>query len=242
MKINRVLPKIIALNINIAAKKVLSVVRSVLFLSLFFAGSSAAIAQTIQLLDQSGKPIHNAVVAIALANGLNTSAPEALAVMDQMNKQFLPNVLIIQQGQHVSFPNSDNIRHHVYSFSATKPFEIKLYKGAVTEPILFDQPGIVVLGCNIHDNMVGYIYVAHNETTYLSDVKGKVDLPAGTDEISIWHANLSLQNNQRITVSISQIPPLPGSDAVPITLDLLNVQDETGTQQKSSSKFKKKYN
>jgi plastocyanin len=234
--------KTVALNIKIALSKAGLTLGLILFLTLFFGSSTASIAQTIRLLDQSGAPVSNAVVGIALPDDRPVSVTNDVAIMDQIDKQFLPNVLVIQQGQQVSFPNSDNIRHHVYSFSAPKPFEIKLYKGAVTQPILFDQPGVVVLGCNIHDNMVGYIYVAHNETTYLSDEQGEVSLPAGTDEITIWHANLSMQNNQRNTLNIANMSPIPGSNVVPITLTLLNVKDETDTQPQNTSKFKKKFN
>ena len=51
----------------------------------------------------------------------------------------------------MTFPNLDPIMHHVYSFSATKPFEIKLYSGDPPTGILFDKPGVATLGCNIHD-------------------------------------------------------------------------------------------
>ena len=214
----------------------------ILFLTLFFATSPATFAQTLQLLDQFGTPISNAVVGFALPDSEQPSTTNDVAIMDQIDKQFLPNVLIVQQGQLVSFPNSDNIRHHVYSFSAPKPFEIKLYKGTVTDPILFDRPGIVVLGCNIHDNMVGYIYVAHNEKTYLSNEQGEVNLPAGTDKITIWHANLSIQNTQRNTLNIANMSPASESDVIPITLTLLNVKPETDTPPQNNSKFKKKFN
>ena len=110
----------------------------------------------------------NAVVEIGQANTAfkptNPSVKKLpVAVMDQVNKQFLPELLIVQQGQLVNFPNSDNIRHNVYSFSSAKSFQLKLYSGQPKEPIIFDTQGVVVLGCNIHDSMVGYIYVAKSE-------------------------------------------------------------------------------
>jgi len=219
-----------------------SCLKSTLFMVFLLFGVTAVQAQSLVLLDQVGKPIANAVVGIALTHSPASSATNEVAIMDQINKQFYPRVLVIQQGQSVSFPNSDDIRHHVYSFSAAKPFEIKLFKGAVTKPILFEQPGIVVLGCNIHDNMVGYIYVAKNEQTFISNELGEVELPAGSDLITIWHANLSSQNSQRDTLSIAKLSPITGSKFIPITLAMLLEQADPEVQQKGTSKFKKKYN
>jgi len=144
----------------------------------------------IQLLDQDNKPVSQAVISIPSETASNPTVQEV--VMDQINRQFSPHVLTINRGQFVSFPNSDNIRHHVYSFSDPKPFEIKLYRGTPTSPNLFDKPGIVILGCNIHDHMVGYIYVADNEMTAVTDENGMVVLEApATDEVKIWHSRLS---------------------------------------------------
>lgn len=216
--------------------------KSTVFITSLMLSAALVNAQSIVLLDKAGKPIADAIVGIAMPDSSPTSATDAVAIMDQINKQFYPRVLVIQQGQSVSFPNSDDIRHHVYSFSAAKPFEIKLFKGAVTQPIVFDRPGIVVLGCNIHDNMVGYIYVAKNEQTFISNALGQVELPAGSDQITVWHANLSTQNSQRDTLSIAKLSPLPGSNVIPITLDMLLEQTDTEVQQNSTSKFKKKFN
>lgn len=157
----------------------------------------------IQLLDQENKPISQAVVSIPSETATNPSAE--VAVMDQINKQFVPHVLTVNQGQFVSFPNSDNIRHHVYSFSDPKPFEIKLYRGTPTSPDLFDKPGIVILGCNIHDHMVGYIYVSDNELTAITDENGMVvfDAPA-PDNVKIWHSRLSKSADKIISKSLEK--------------------------------------
>lgn len=212
-----------------------------LLVAMCLACPALALAQTIKLIDQFGQPVTNAVVAIAQEQKPHI-VPTDIAVMDQMNKQFVPQVLVIQQGQQVSFPNSDDIRHHVYSFSAPKPFEIKLFKGAVTEPVTFEQPGIVVLGCNIHDKMLGYIYVAQNETSYLSNEQGMVELPENTTEITLWQANLSAQNSQRKTINLTTLKPLPNSDVLTISLTLLHAPMPSETESKSTSKFKKKFN
>ena len=109
-------------------------------------------------------------------------------IMDQVNKRFLPDLILITQGQSVSFPNSDNIRHHVYSFSEAKPFELKLYAGKPKSSIEFDQNGVVIVGCNIHDSMIGSIYVAKN-SAMITDTDGTVtlDIDPAVDQVSVWH-------------------------------------------------------
>ena len=85
--------------------------------------------------------------------------PPPKAVIDQHHEQFVPRVLIVQRGTEVSFPNTDRVQHHVYSFSQTKQFELPLYRGNEHPPVMFDHAGVAVLGCNIHDHMVGYVLV-----------------------------------------------------------------------------------
>ncbi|MFI8620994.1 methylamine utilization protein [Marinomonas sp. NPDC078689] len=144
---------------------------------------------TIQVVDKQNNPVPNAVISVP---GLKVNTPADLAIMDQVYGQFSPRVLVVQKGQSVSFPNSDEIRHHVYSFSKPKAFEIKLYKGNATAPLLFDKAGLVVLGCNIHDDMIGYIYVADNHFAVKTDEQGRATLPAKAgDEITIWDENLA---------------------------------------------------
>lgn len=140
--------------------------------------------------DQLGNPLSDAVIEqVAIKN--NEYTPLPVAVMDQVNKQFSPTVLIVQQGQLVDFPNSDDIRHHVYSFSPAKVFDIKLYAGQPEKPEKFDTSGVVVLGCNIHDSMVGYIYVAKNHRATKTNHQGMATLNDVIYPLSltIWHPN-----------------------------------------------------
>ncbi len=71
--------------------------------------------------------------------------------------------------------------HHVYSFSEAKTFELALYKGNAHPPLVFDRPGVVVLGCNIHDSMLGYILVVDTPHFASTDAAGALSLdePAG---------------------------------------------------------------
>ncbi|NVK56452.1 MAG: methylamine utilization protein [Alteromonadaceae bacterium] len=157
-------------------------------------------------IDNNGDPIVDAVIALSTAPPKNvTDATTTLlppAIMDQVDKQFVPDILVIQQGQTVSFPNSDNIRHHVYSFSSPKPFEIKLYSGTSVAPLLFDKSGIVVLGCNIHDSMVGYIYVRDDSPSWQTNSEGQVEIGEFQGEVFIWHPDLSLNHTERLAFDI----------------------------------------
>ena len=124
-----------------------------------------------------------------------TSSPSAVrtAVMDQLHMRFVPNILVIQTGSAVDFPNSDQIRHQVYSFSAAKKFELSLYAGHKYPPVVFDRAGVVTVGCNIHDNMIGYIYVTDSPFFGRTDASGKLllhALPAGDYTLRVWHPGL----------------------------------------------------
>ncbi|MGE8500488.1 MAG: methylamine utilization protein [Pseudomonas sp.] len=143
------------------------------------------------MVDQTGQPLANAV--LTLRGPLGAEGASSGAVMDQKAQQFVPNVLAVRTGTAVSFPNSDDIRHHVYSFSVAKRFELRLYQGTPSEPVVFDKPGLVVLGCNIHDWMVGYVYVTDDPWFAVSDEQGRIrfeGLPAGRYAVSLWHPNV----------------------------------------------------
>jgi len=135
-----------------------------------------------------GKPVGDVVVSLHSAAAAAAVRPER-AVIDQRNTQFVPKVSVITTGTPVRFPNSDNVRHQVYSFSPAKRFELPLYSGQTAPPVVFDAPGVVVLGCNIHDAMVAYVVVVDSPYHAKSDANGraKIEAPAGQYILRIWH-------------------------------------------------------
>jgi plastocyanin len=136
------------------------------------------------------------------------------ASIDQVNKQFVPRVNVVRTGTAISFPNSDKIRHQVYSFSQPKPFTLKLYAGTPAAPVLFDKPGMVVLGCNIHDKMLAFVAVVDTPYFAKTDGTGKatVELPAGRYRLRVWHPNLAEKAPlQTITVAAA-------AQSIPLTL------------------------
>jgi plastocyanin len=155
--------------------------------------ASTAAARTLsgQVLGQDGKPIANAVVFVQEPASLHPAAASSAAIMDQFNKTFVPEMLPIPVGTQVRFPNRDQIRHHVYSFSRPKRFELPLYKGEDAPPVLFDKPGVVKIGCNIHDWMSAIILVLPNDHFAVTKEDGTFTLPsldAGAYTITAWHA------------------------------------------------------
>ena len=119
-------------------------------------------------------------------------------IMDQLQMRFVPEVLVAPVGARVSFPNSDSVSHQVYSFSKTKRFQLALYRGSTHAPVQFDEPGLVVLGCNIHDQMVGYIYLTDATWYGKTDANGKLvlaRLPASDVKIVIWSPRIADDKN-----------------------------------------------
>ncbi|HPU50498.1 MAG TPA: methylamine utilization protein [Burkholderiaceae bacterium] len=143
----------------------------------------------VTVQDSLGRPLENAVVSVMVGGTRERAGAQASAEMAQRERSFVPHVLVVQTGTPVSFPNLDTVRHHVYSFSAIKPFEIKLYVGTPTQPVVFDRPGTAVLGCNIHDKMVGFIHVV--DTPYFARTGAAggatLDLPPGEHRVRAWH-------------------------------------------------------
>jgi plastocyanin len=155
--------------------------------------AAATLAIAVQLPD--GQPLPDAVVTVEpLGRKLPPPAP-VHAVMDQMHRMFVPEVLVVSLGSTVSFPNSDSVSHQIYSFSAARRFQLPLYRGKPYPPVLFDHTGIVILGCNIHDWMIGYIDVTGAPFYGTTDARGawSAQLPAGRYEITVWHPRMREQ-------------------------------------------------
>ena len=150
--------------------------------------SVMAAPQAIKVTNDAGQPLVNAAVSVYVKGVKATAAPGTVADMAQKNKTFVPTLRVIQTGSLVNFPNFDTVRHHVYSFSAIKTFEIKLYAGTPAEPVLFDKPGTATLGCNIHDRMLGYIHVVDTPYFGVTDANGDLtlDIPKGEHKIRVW--------------------------------------------------------
>jgi plastocyanin len=171
-----------------------------------------------RVVDPQGNPVREAVVFIdQLAPGVAPPVNGRTATMDQVHRQFVPHVLPVQVGTQVSFPNHDQIHHHVYSLSRTKTFEIPLYKGETAPPIRFEQVGAVKLGCNIHDWMSGVILVVPTPYFATTDEQGAFtlrDVPPGTYGVVAWH------EGSKVKVEDTRQSVTAGASASPLTFTL----------------------
>jgi plastocyanin len=172
---------------------------------------------TVTVRTPSGDPVKDAVVTLK-PPGAGSPAPIKFTwpyAVAQQNIQFNPFVLIVPVGSNVSFPNKDNVRHHVYSFSPVKKFELKLYGNDETRSVLFDKPGVVPLGCNIHDQMIAYVMVVDTPFAAKTGADGVAvirGLPAGAAAMTVWQPYMKTVKNQQVrTVNI---PPVGGREAV----------------------------
>lgn len=163
--------------------------------------SPAAAAQelTLRLLDANGSPVVNGVMEL-LSDSPFESTTLLEAQIDQRDKEFVPAVTTIVAGGSASFPNSDDILHHVYSFSDAKTFDTPLYGSDASSQYreIFDVPGVVEIGCNIHDWMLAYIYVGESSLMAISNEAGVArlaEIPSGQYRLRVWHSRLDAPQN-----------------------------------------------
>jgi plastocyanin len=171
--------------------------RATAFLFLLLAGAAArAAGVVVSVTDAKDRPVDQVVVVLEPAGGERTgAAPRGVpggqrAVIDQHSLQFVPEISVVRTGTAIDFPNSDQVRHQVYSFSPAKNFKLALYAGHVYPPLVFDKPGLVTLGCNIHDSMIGFVYITDSPWFGKTDAQGRIEIaavPPGEYRVHLWH-------------------------------------------------------
>jgi plastocyanin len=153
-------------------------------------GLAATLAVAVQTSD--GRSLAGAVVTVHSLSTADRPAVPVRAIMDQVNRTFVPDLLVIPTGSTIEFPNSDSVSHQIYSFSAAHKFQLPLYRGKPYPPVLFDQAGLVVLGCNIHDSMLAYVLITDAPYFGRTDAGGawSIEVPRGTYRITVWHPRM----------------------------------------------------
>jgi hypothetical protein len=147
----------------------------------------------VQALGSDGKPLADTVVFLESREAKAAAKPLAGLELEQAQRRFARRVTVLTVGSELRFPNRDTVRHHVYSFSPTKTFELKLYTGTPASPVVFDKAGIAVLGCNIHDQMLAWVVVVETPYFAVTDAQGRLRLdnvPAGHYRLRSWHPGL----------------------------------------------------
>ena len=189
---------------------------------LALAAPVAAATLTVRVVDGAGRPVRDAVLAFYPSSGARVPRPSGRYVVSQQNLQFHPFLTIVPLGADISFPNFDNTKHHVYSFSPAKRFELKLFAKDQSRTVHFDKAGVVALGCNIHDQMSAFIVVTDTAWTARTNAQGIVafaDAPNAPGRLTLWHPYLrapggtlqqALSASQRsVSFSVRLRPPPP---------------------------------
>lgn len=178
---------------------------------------AATLSATVR--DGAGAAVADAVVyAVPVAGAATASRGARNVVIEQVGREFVPYVTVVQVGTTVAFPNRDRLLHHVYSFSPAKTFEIKLYSGAAPFDVLFDKVGVVTIGCNIHDWMIAYVYVVDTPYFARSDATGRAaigEMAAGDYDLHLWHP----QQRSQPAVMRVKLDGKAGSDLA-LTIDV----------------------
>lgn len=167
--------------------------------------------------NEAGQPLANAVVQLNSPAAAKAAKSGAAQSVVQREKAFHPLVTVITTGTSLNFPNEDSVRHHVYSFSPAKRFELKLYSGTPAAPVVFDKPGLVVLGCNIHDHMVAWVHVVDTPYHGVTDTQGRLSLtnvPNGRYQMQVWHQQMPPQ----APATSRAVDIGPSDQTLPITL------------------------
>ena len=163
------------------------------FALLFASASSAAAEFEITVLDRNGEPVPNVAVYVQSDDDGDRPETEKIAVMQQVDSRFEPDLLVVQTGTRVQFPNNDIVAHHVYSFSTPNNFVLPMFRGGMRPQVQFEHPGVVTVGCNLHDQMVGYILVVDGQAYGKTDRDGRVHLDADNPEgvtVKIWSPDI----------------------------------------------------
>jgi plastocyanin len=158
----------------------------------------------VEVRDNKGAPVPDAVASLhPLDRPATVTPPAEPAVIVQDKEEFRPYVTAVVTGTRIRFPNQDKVQHHVFSLSKAKTFDIPLYRGEPKEPVLFDQPGIVSLGCDIHDWMSAYVLVLstpHFVKTAEDGIASLADLPAGRYRLEVWHPRLKAPDQREVAL------------------------------------------
>lgn len=161
---------------------------------------------SVKVTDASGQAVKDAIVYLQPKNAMKVSETSAIEI-EQKNKLFNPFISVIPTGTTATFPNHDGIGHHVYSFSETKTFELPLSEEELSQEILFDKPGVVTIGCNIHDWMVAYIYIVDTPYFAKTNSTGLANLEKvtpGEYELHIWHPGSIINKDSVSSITIAQ--------------------------------------
>lgn len=157
------------------------------------AAPAAAGTLEVEVSDTQGAPVSDAVVTLVAPPGaVHQRPPPATRIIDQRDETFIPYVEVFRPGDRVQFSNNDDTRHHVYSFSPVRKFDLVLAPGESGPALDLERAGVVAVGCNIHDHMIAYLFVSDAALAARTE-RGRArfdGLPAGQYAVRVWHPQL----------------------------------------------------
>lgn len=177
----------------------------------------------LKVTDSKGGTVADAVATLKTDISVETAEDTKTVQIIQKDKEFIPRVTVIQSGVQIEFPNHDTVQHHVYSFSQPKRFDLPLYRDKTPQPVLFDKPGVIVLGCNIHDWMKAYIYVTDTPYFSKSGPNGVIkmsNIPAGKYKLVFWHPLLKKILGKGLPESIDLNEKKSFSEAISVDISV----------------------
>ncbi len=181
--------------------------RTLALLCAFVCAASVAATVVVSVRSSVGKPIEDAALVLEPVSAVPGKKRRTVTI-EQRDREFIPYVTVVETGTLIEFPNRDAFKHHIYSFSPAKLFEIKLYAGKPMVPVLFDKPGEIALGCNIHDWMEAYVLVVNSPHYGKTDADGLTtirEVPAGQYRLRLWHPRQKAQAPLR-DIEITGVP------------------------------------
>ena len=168
--------------------------------------AATVVNKRYEIVSRGGVVSTNPPVAVVYLEGDFPAVPTAPAArVEQKDLMFAPQLLVVQAGTKVEFPNLDDTFHNIFSYSPAKRFDLGRYRTdeKPVPSVIFDTPGVVVLRCEIHEHMRGVILVLATPHFTVTDTEGHYrleGLPAGTYRLKTW---LDSQTTKERTVELT---------------------------------------
>jgi plastocyanin len=193
----------------IAMKRITSIVLGLTLTLILAAASRTWAGNIVGVVQPQGlRSAENILVYLTKAPDVSVDISQTKYLMDQQQLAFIPHILPVLVGAKVEFPNSDKVAHNVFSLSQAKRFNLGSYKTGESRTVVFDQPGVVDLRCDVHQEMNAYILVLKSPYFAITDEKGNFTIPdqryleskgikgvpplsPGTYLVKTWHEKLN---------------------------------------------------
>jgi plastocyanin len=109
------------------------------------------------------------------------------ATMRNVEKSFIPEIVIVPVGSSITFPNDDPFFHNIYSTGGPDTFDLGFYDTGPGKTEVLAKAGVLDVGCHIHKQMHAVIVVVDGPYTQTDDFAFKLaDVRPGRHELHAW--------------------------------------------------------